>query len=91
LQAVNDQLKSIHSYRFSLPRTDDVLGLPVGQHISLSAEISGKEIIRSYTPTSSDDDRGHFDLLIKVTITQMKAFILFNSLSGRCRRQSCCS
>ncbi|KAN0100774.1 hypothetical protein V8E55_000758, partial [Tylopilus felleus] len=52
-------------YRFALPRSDDVLGLPIGQHISISAEINGKEITRSYTPTSSDDDLGHFDLLIK--------------------------
>ncbi|KAH9937624.1 ferredoxin reductase-like C-terminal NADP-linked domain-containing protein [Fomitopsis serialis] len=53
-------------YRFALPHPDDVLGLPIGQHISVSAEINGKDIMRSYTPTSSDDDRGHFDLLIKV-------------------------
>ncbi|EIW86552.1 NADH-cytochrome b5 reductase [Coniophora puteana RWD-64-598 SS2] len=52
-------------YRFALPRPDDVLGLPIGQHISISAEINGKDIMRSYTPTSSDDDLGHFDLLVK--------------------------
>ncbi|KAI0307849.1 hypothetical protein B0F90DRAFT_74716 [Multifurca ochricompacta] len=52
-------------YRFALPHPSDVLGLPIGQHISISAEINGKDIIRSYTPTSSDDDLGHFDLLIK--------------------------
>ncbi|KAN0128372.1 ferredoxin reductase [Lactarius tabidus] len=52
-------------YRFALPRQNDILGLPIGQHISVSAEIDGKEIMRSYTPTSSDDDLGHFDLLIK--------------------------
>ncbi|KAI0304843.1 ferredoxin reductase-like C-terminal NADP-linked domain-containing protein [Russula brevipes] len=52
-------------YRFALPHPSDVLGLPIGQHISVSAEIDGKEIMRSYTPTSSDDDLGHFDLLIK--------------------------
>lgn len=52
-------------YRFALPHPDDVLGLPIGQHISISAEINGKDIMRSYTPTSSDDDLGHFDLLIK--------------------------
>ncbi|CDO72313.1 hypothetical protein BN946_scf184977.g10 [Trametes cinnabarina] len=52
-------------YRFALPHPDDVLGLPIGQHISVSAEINGKDIMRSYTPTSSDDDLGHFDLLIK--------------------------
>ncbi|TCD63992.1 NADH-cytochrome b5 reductase [Steccherinum ochraceum] len=52
-------------YRFALPHPEDVLGLPIGQHISVSAEINGKDIMRSYTPTSSDDDVGHFDLLIK--------------------------
>ncbi|TPX60356.1 hypothetical protein PhCBS80983_g01841 [Powellomyces hirtus] len=52
-------------YRFALPTPDSVLGLPTGQHISISAEINGKEITRSYTPTSSDEEKGHFDLLIK--------------------------
>jgi cytochrome-b5 reductase len=56
-----------HSYRFALPHPADILGLPIGQHISVSAEIDGKTITRSYTPTSSDDDLGHFDLLIKVS------------------------
>jgi len=52
-------------YRFALPHPQDVLGLPIGQHISVSAEINGKVITRSYTPVSNDDDRGRFDLLIK--------------------------
>ncbi|KDQ16711.1 hypothetical protein BOTBODRAFT_43300 [Botryobasidium botryosum FD-172 SS1] len=52
-------------YRFALPHPEDVLGLPIGQHISVSAEINGKAITRSYTPTSSDDDKGHFDLVVK--------------------------
>ncbi|EMD41808.1 hypothetical protein CERSUDRAFT_120744 [Gelatoporia subvermispora B] len=52
-------------YRFALPHPEDILGLPIGQHIQIQAEINGKDIMRSYTPTSSDDDRGHFDLLIK--------------------------
>ncbi|TFK30617.1 NADH-cytochrome b5 reductase [Coprinopsis marcescibilis] len=52
-------------YRFKLPHHRDVLGLPIGQHISISAEINGKTIIRNYTPISLDDDRGFFDLIIK--------------------------
>ena len=60
-----------HRYRFALPHPSDVLGLPIGQHISVSAEINGKEIMRSYTPTSSDDDLGHFDLLIKVVLKKI--------------------
>jgi NAD(P)H-flavin reductase len=53
------------SYRFALPRSIDILGLPIGQHISLAAPIDGKEILRSYTPISSDNSPGYFDLLIK--------------------------
>ncbi|KAI0461483.1 hypothetical protein LJB42_000780 [Komagataella kurtzmanii] len=53
-------------FRFGLPRPTDVLGLPIGQHISIAASIGGKEVLRSYTPTSTDDAKGYFDLLIKV-------------------------
>jgi len=53
------------SYKFNLPQSNAILGLPIGQHVSLAATIDGKEIVRSYTPISSDADRGHFNLLIK--------------------------
>ncbi|KAK9470561.1 uncharacterized protein V1510DRAFT_422651 [Dipodascopsis tothii] len=52
-------------YRFALHKSNDILGLPIGQHVSIAAVIDGKEIVRSYTPTSSDEDKGYFDLLIK--------------------------
>jgi len=54
-------------YRFKLPRPTDILGLPIGQHISIAATIPGqpKEVVRSYTPISSDLTPGYFDLLIK--------------------------
>jgi len=52
-------------YRFGLPSPSSILGLPIGQHISIQANINGKDIIRSYTPTSSDSEKGYFDLLIK--------------------------
>lgn len=52
-------------YRFGLRSPSAVLGLPIGQHISVAAHIDGKEIVRSYTPTSSDEDKGYFDLLVK--------------------------
>ncbi|ORY27991.1 putative NADH-cytochrome b5 reductase [Naematelia encephala] len=52
-------------YRFALPHPNDSLGLPVGQHISVMAEIDGKQVVRSYTPTTLDDDKGHFDLVVK--------------------------
>lgn len=54
-------------YRFALPKPTDILGLPIGQHISLAATPQGveKEVVRSYTPISSDEDKGHVDFMIK--------------------------
>lgn len=53
-------------YRFALPNPNGVLGIPIGQHITISGNINGKEILRSYTPISLDSDSvGYFDILIK--------------------------
>ena len=43
-----------------------MLGLPVGKHLMISANIDGKLVSRAYTPISSDDDLGYFDLIVKV-------------------------
>lgn len=59
-------------FRFALPHEDQLLGLPVGQHIYLRVKkvdkASGKVDIvqRAYTPYSSSTQRGFIDLLIKV-------------------------
>lgn len=58
-------------FRFELPSPDHVLGLPVGQHIYLSARIDGSLIIRPYTPTSSDEDKGFVELVVKVNTSQI--------------------
>ncbi|CCJ30244.1 unnamed protein product, partial [Pneumocystis jirovecii] len=52
-------------YRFALYKKNDILGLPIGQHITVSVTVDDKQVSRPYTPCSSDDDRGYFDLLIK--------------------------
>ncbi|SPO02827.1 probable NADH-cytochrome b5 reductase 1 [Cephalotrichum gorgonifer] len=57
-------------YRFKLPSPTSILGLPIGQHISIGATITkpdgtSQEVVRSYTPISGDDQPGHFDLLVK--------------------------
>jgi cytochrome-b5 reductase len=62
-------------YRFALPTPNSILGLPIGQHISIAANLdvkdpktettTNKEVVRSYTPISSDVNPGYFDLLIK--------------------------
>lgn len=53
-------------FRFGLPSSEHVLGLPVGQHIHLIVTINDELIIRAYTPVSSDDNKGYVDLVIKV-------------------------
>lgn len=53
-------------YRFALPSAEHVLGLPVGQHIHLSATINDELTVRSYTPITSDDHKGYVDLVVKV-------------------------
>ncbi|KAF5898746.1 NADH-cytochrome b5 reductase 2-like, partial [Clarias magur] len=53
-------------FRFRLPSSLHVLGLPVGQHVYLSAKVNGNLVIRAYTPVSSDEDQGHVDLVVKV-------------------------
>lgn len=50
--------------RFELP-ADKSLGLTIGRHITLRAEVDGAKVMRAYTPTSRIDQTGYFDLLIK--------------------------
>jgi cytochrome-b5 reductase len=54
------------SYRFALPKPTDVLGLPIGQHISVITTIDGEDVVRNYTPTTGNETKGYFDLVIKV-------------------------
>ncbi|XP_004610093.2 NADH-cytochrome b5 reductase 1 [Sorex araneus] len=53
-------------FRFALPTSHHILGLPVGKHVYLSAKIDGNLVIRPYTPVTSDDDKGYVDLVIKI-------------------------
>lgn len=68
LRLIDKQIVShdTRKFRFALPSPDHVLGLPIGQHIYLSARIDGKLVVRPYTPVSSDDDKGFVDLVVKV-------------------------
>ena len=56
-------------FRFALPTPGHVLGLPVGKHVFLygaAQQHGGNEIMRAYTPISSDADAGKFELVVKV-------------------------
>jgi len=57
------------AFRFSLPSPSHRLGLPVGRHILVRKPAEEKEelqISRSYTPVTSDDELGYFELVIKI-------------------------
>ncbi|KAM3587368.1 uncharacterized protein V6R79_003369 [Siganus canaliculatus] len=68
LRLIDKQIVShdTRKFRFALPSAEHVLGLPIGQHIYLSAKIDGKLVVRPYTPVSSDDDKGFVDLVVKI-------------------------
>lgn len=54
-------------FRFALHSNEHSLGLPIGQHISLKfVDVDGKEWQRSYTPTTSNDEIGYVDFVIKI-------------------------
>jgi hypothetical protein len=53
-------------FRFALPSPAHSLGLAVGHHVNVHAKINADTEIRSYTPITSIDTLGFFDLLIKV-------------------------
>ncbi|XP_034019062.1 NADH-cytochrome b5 reductase 3-like [Thalassophryne amazonica] len=68
LRLIDKQIVShdTRRFRFALPSPEHVLGLPIGQHIYLSARINGQLVVRPYTPVSSDDDKGYVDLVVKI-------------------------
>jgi cytochrome-b5 reductase len=57
---------NVYRFTFGLPNTDDILGLPTGQHIALRATIDGKSVSRSYTPVCNNTDLGRIELLVKI-------------------------
>lgn len=61
-----DQLSpNVYRFVFQLPGPQDVIGLPIGQHVAIKAMVNGTDVSRSYTPTSNNLDRGRLELVIK--------------------------
>ncbi|RHZ63622.1 putative cytochrome b5 reductase [Aspergillus thermomutatus] len=67
LPLVEKELLAPNVYRFvfQLPGPTDIIGLPIGQHVSIKATVNGQSVSRSYTPTSNNLDRGRLELVIK--------------------------
>ncbi|KAF5599527.1 NADH cytb-reductase [Fusarium pseudoanthophilum] len=56
---------NVYRLAFSLPTTSTILGLPIGQHVTIKADIDGESVARSYTPVSNNSDLGVLELVIK--------------------------
>ncbi|KAJ6096931.1 hypothetical protein N7486_007677 [Penicillium sp. IBT 16267x] len=67
LPLVKKETLSPNVFRFvyQLPKETDVIGIPIGQHCAIKAIIDGKDVARSYTPTSNNTDLGRLELVIK--------------------------
>jgi len=76
----------VSRFRFKLQSDDHELGLPTGQHISLQCinPETGKPHLRSYTPISSNDEKGYFDLVIKIYPTGVMGQHLNKMKIGDC-------
>ncbi|KAJ5241859.1 uncharacterized protein N7469_000186 [Penicillium citrinum] len=61
----NQLSSNVYRFVFALPNESTVLGLPIGQHVAIKAEVDGKTVTRSYTPTSNNLDRGRIELVVK--------------------------
>jgi len=61
-----------YMFVFQLPEPEIPLGLGVGHHITIHAVLKtkdhpeGEEILRKYTPTSKVEQKGTFDLVVKI-------------------------
>lgn len=57
-----------YKYRFELPREDQPLGLPVGQHVfaRLKRKDNGDLVQRAYTPVSQQGAVGFIEFLVKL-------------------------
>ncbi|XP_054797769.1 inducible nitrate reductase [NADH] 2-like [Prosopis cineraria] len=56
----------VRLFRFALPSEDQIMGLPVGKHIFVCATIEDKLCMRAYTPTTSVNEVGYFELVVKI-------------------------
>lgn len=57
---------NVYRFVFSLPTPTTVLGLPIGQHVTIKADVDGESVQRSYTPVSNNSDLGVLVLVTKI-------------------------
>lgn len=60
--------KCVQRFRFALQTPHHALGFPTGNHVIVKAKPNGKLVMRAYTPIVSPDQKGFFDLLVKIYV-----------------------
>ena len=66
LASIDILSRDVRRLRFALPTPEHELGLPIGNHFFVTAQVDGAPCMRAYTPTSLDDDVGFVEMVIKV-------------------------
>ncbi|KAF4694444.1 NADH-cytochrome b5 reductase 3 [Perkinsus olseni] len=69
-----DVSHDVRRFTFALPHENDILGLPIGHHVKLTASMPNprtglapvESVSRPYTPTTLDDRKGSFQLVVKI-------------------------
>jgi NADPH-dependent ferric siderophore reductase len=62
---------NVTCFVFSLDRKDRLLGLPTGKHMLIrkartTPEGEEEMVMRAYTPTTANETRGRFELVVKI-------------------------
>lgn len=52
-------------YRFTMKTSFESLNFPAGSHLAVKVPIDGENVIRYYTPITSNVETGHFDIIVK--------------------------
>jgi cytochrome-b5 reductase len=64
IMEINPVTHDTKSFKFNLNK-DDALDFLPGDHLMMHAELNGQPEERPYTPASTPDDTGYFELIIK--------------------------
>lgn len=67
--ALVEKIRLTHNtrlFRFAFGHPDQLLGLPLGNHVFLRIKTNDSLYVRAYTPTSLPDQQGHLDLVVKI-------------------------
>eukprot|EP00752_Nemacystus_decipiens_P008341 g7455.t1 len=67
LQSIEEMTHNVRRFRVGLPSDDHVMGMSTASCIVIKGKgKDGSVAVRPYTPTTTNDTKGHFDLVIKV-------------------------